>query len=442
MSKRFSPRVYYVLAAALVGLCGTILILVTQASTPTVSIEAENGNAANGAVSLNDSSASGGSAIQFAPAHNLLVPTSGALLGVSSSATTASGIGGLEADMNRRFDVDVNFWSFPTSGTASNISAATLADDAANGRVPMVTWQPQLSGSSADIMPDITAGVYDTYLQNVAQQLRAYGKPVLLRFAHEMNGNWYSWSGCQNGCGPAGAAAYVEAWRHVYTVFKQASASNVLWVWCTSASDVPSGVSGHHWTDYYPGDSYVDWVSYDHYISPGKYTATGTSGALKTSDVTATWQSSQATRLLDDMRQSGATMYSDYNLVNGTRSRKPIFIAETMNGPDLDDAINQLILNGQLDVSSYDKTQFFGNIISDLQAFPGIKGVAFFDHYTNGSGNAHDYCLNEQDCHPQKWNGNTLPTPNAGSSPANYNAFLAMAKNCYLDSHKRQTACP
>jgi mannan endo-1,4-beta-mannosidase len=39
----------------------------------------------------------------------------------------------------------------------------------------------------------IADGAYDGYLQSYAEQLRAFGHPVIIGFGHEMNGNWYSW---------------------------------------------------------------------------------------------------------------------------------------------------------------------------------------------------------------------------------------------------------
>ena len=43
----------------------------------------------------------------------------------------------------------------------------------------------------------IASGQYDGYLSAYAEAVRAYRRPVILSFGHEMNGNWYSW-GYQN----------------------------------------------------------------------------------------------------------------------------------------------------------------------------------------------------------------------------------------------------
>ena len=62
----------------------------------------------------------------------------------------------------------------------------------------------------------------DTYLRTYALAVRAYGKPVILSFGHEMNGTWYSW-----GAGHVSPKDFVAAWRHVVDVFRAEGALNV-----------------------------------------------------------------------------------------------------------------------------------------------------------------------------------------------------------------------
>ena len=58
----------------------------------------------------------------------------------------------------------------------------------------------------------------------------------------------YSW-GPQNNS----AEDFILAWRHVVDYFKNAGANNVIWIWS------PHPAYGYY-TEYYPGDDYVDWV--------------------------------------------------------------------------------------------------------------------------------------------------------------------------------------
>lgn len=101
----------------------------------------------------------------------------------------------------------------------------------------------------------IASGRYDAYLRAYAGQLRAFGHPVIIGFAHEMNGNWPSW-----GVGHVPAPTWVAAWRRVVTVIRAAGASQVTWMWTISHSgNAPI-------QRYWPGPSYVTWVGIDGYF--------------------------------------------------------------------------------------------------------------------------------------------------------------------------------
>ena len=132
----------------------------------------------------------------------------------------------------------------------------------ARGAVPLLTWEPWAWGGGVNQpaygLDRIAAGDFDAKLREWGQALASWGKPVLLRFAHEMNGNWYPWAEGVNGNAPGD---YVPAWRHVHDVVAATGAVNVQWVW---SPNVPYFGS----TDLaglYPGASYVDVVALDGY---------------------------------------------------------------------------------------------------------------------------------------------------------------------------------
>lgn len=134
-------------------------------------------------------------------------------------------------------------------------------------------------------------GSQDRHLRASAKNLARYGRPIFLRWAWEMNGDWYDWGGPRNGRDPQ---AFVRAWRHVHDIFVQAGATNVGWVWGPNWQSRP----GEPWNDlrhYYPGDEYVDWVGVSGYTD--------------------------ATRLTPDVLYED--IYQEY------ADRKPIMIAET-----------------------------------------------------------------------------------------------------------------
>lgn len=132
----------------------------------------------------------------------------------------------------------------------------------ARGAVPLVTWEPWAWGGGvsqpAYALDRITAGDFDARIQQWGRALAAWGSPVQLRFAHEMNGDWYPWAEGVNGNQPGD---YVLAWRHVHDVLAATGASNVSWVW---SPNVPYWGS----TDLaglFPGSGYVDIVGLDGY---------------------------------------------------------------------------------------------------------------------------------------------------------------------------------
>ena len=72
----------------------------------------------------------------------------------------------------------------------------------------------------------IASGKYDAYLSGYAAAVSAYRHPVILSFGHEMNGSWFSW-----GYRHASPAAFVAAWRHIVTLFRELRVRNVTWLW-------------------------------------------------------------------------------------------------------------------------------------------------------------------------------------------------------------------
>ena len=116
---------------------------------------------------------------------------------------------------------------------------------------PLIQWQP--SGIS---LASIAAGRYDEYLRMFANEVRHFGGPVIIGFAHEMNGTWYSWSRAHTR-----AAVWVAAWRHVVTVFRRQHAGNVTWLWTISHTTNVAMLRS-----YWPGPSYVNWIGIDGYF--------------------------------------------------------------------------------------------------------------------------------------------------------------------------------
>jgi beta-mannanase len=63
------------------------------------------------------------------------------------------------------------------------------------------------------------------------------------------------------------ASNFVRAWRRVVDIFKAEGVTNVSWVWNMNTFPPAPADWGidDDLGDYYPGDRYVDWISFDHY---------------------------------------------------------------------------------------------------------------------------------------------------------------------------------
>jgi hypothetical protein len=135
---------------------------------------------------------------------------------------------------------------------------AQLARIWRRGAVPMITWEPWSDSDRGVPLSAIAAGSYDTYIRQAAAAALAWRRPILVRFAAEMNGTWYPWGRGKRGNSPD---LYKRTWRHVVGIFQALHADNVQWVWAPNENR-----SGRFpFAQYYPGDSWVQWVGLDGY---------------------------------------------------------------------------------------------------------------------------------------------------------------------------------
>lgn len=151
-----------------------------------------------------------------------------------------------------------------------NFAAAQVRTAYQQGALPLVRWEP-LNAS----LGDIAAGKYDAYITRFGTAVRTLNLPIAMTFAHEMNGNWYSW-----GYRKVTPAVYVAAWRHVHDLFQSVDARNVIWTW---APNVINPVPQVKLKPLYPGDKYVNWIGIDgYYTHRGAHTYDGLFGPTKT----------------------------------------------------------------------------------------------------------------------------------------------------------------
>ena len=170
----------------------------------------------------------------------------------------------------------------------------------------------------------VPKGWQDWVIRAAARQLAKYGMPMLLRWAWEMNGDWFEWDGSHNGKDPS---AYASAFRRIHRIFREQGAGNVAFVWSPNWNSGPDE-SWNRMERYYPGDAYVDWV--------------GVSG-------------------YDFYAESPGTLFR--HVVSAYGKKKPIILTET----------------AAIDHGGDSKAQWIGALSSYVRKTPAIGAVVWFD---------------------------------------------------------------
>ncbi|MDB5203091.1 MAG: cellulose synthase [Ferruginibacter sp.] len=123
-----------------------------------------------------------------------------------------------------------------------------------SGAIPLLTWEPwptsfqSKDNSQNNILKEIRAGRYDSFLVSFCRQLQLSDRPLFLRFAHEPGNPAYPWTSNDEHAG----TDYIAAWRYVHDFFAKEQLFNITWIfnpWKAEDTD-----------RYYPGDDYVDWL--------------------------------------------------------------------------------------------------------------------------------------------------------------------------------------
>jgi beta-mannanase len=240
---------------------------------------------------------------------------------------------------------------------------------AAGARV-MVTWEPLQDGAGS-AQPDFTyarilAGAQDACIATFAQQIKDFGAPVLIRMAHEMNGNSNNWTGIANGNNPPG---YVDMYRKVVDMFRAAGATNARFVWSpdhASPPEVPAPAS--EIKNYFPGTGYVDFI--------------GVSGYNWGNDPLRGGGWVTATQIFDNF----------FNMILRAFPGKPVLITEIGSVPGY---------------ASFVRSDWYADTFNYLAARKDVKGIVWFNDFAFASTDQADFRIT---------NTPGLPTVNAAET--------------------------
>ncbi len=143
-----------------------------------------------------------------------------------------------------------------------------------HGSWPLVFWSPwdkpyeQNRGPDRFSLTEIINGKWDSYIDQWAEAARKFGKPMLVVFGNEMNGDWFPWSGAYYGGEEKvsenpprwkGPETYKTAYRHVVDRVRAKGATNIKWMFHTNNYSYPLN-TWNFAPAYYPGADYVDWL--------------------------------------------------------------------------------------------------------------------------------------------------------------------------------------
>jgi len=149
-------------------------------------------------------------------------------------------------------------WSYLTtqSTLASWLSTWSGTSDQMVICVPMVALNG--SGRPENTLAQGAAGDENANFVAIAKNLVALGfGNAILRPGWEFDGNWYPWA-VQSNTDAANFAAY---WQNIVTTMRSVPGADFKFLWS------PAGFQSLSWNinDAYPGNAYVDYVSFDVY---------------------------------------------------------------------------------------------------------------------------------------------------------------------------------
>lgn len=142
---------------------------------------------------------------------------------------------------------------FPTDGDCCDGSSIWAMEN----RPTPETWNELVTdGTPLNNAWKVGADKIARYLK----QLQNKNIPVLWRPYHEMNGVWFWW------CNQKGEQGFKRLWIMMYKYFTEVhQLNNLIWVWNTNAPrDIPND-EAFAYSDFFPGDEYVDILAADVY---------------------------------------------------------------------------------------------------------------------------------------------------------------------------------
>lgn len=159
------------------------------------------------------------------------------------------------------------YLQWPASLNRFESISSSLDAIASKGAIPCMTWEPMSTVNGIEVTipyERILNGEYDRYLTHMANEIKKWNHPLIIRFAQEINLDRYHWGGTLEQFNFESPNRYIQMFRYVVNLFKQHHVDQVLWAFCPNVDSVPN----QPWntpSHYYPGNEYIDILGMDGY---------------------------------------------------------------------------------------------------------------------------------------------------------------------------------
>ena len=176
-------------------------------------------------------------------------------LGIYDGAENASGVDALGGAIGRQLSYAMDYLN-GTSWATMVSSAAKEARSWSRSRYAVTFSIPMLPDSGSTLAGG-AAGSYDSSFKGIARGLVAnHQANSIVRIGWEFNAGWFSWSAKS-----ADSSRFVAFWHQIVDTMRSVPGAAFKFEWCPNLGDEGVG----NLANYYPGNSYVDYVAADVY---------------------------------------------------------------------------------------------------------------------------------------------------------------------------------
>lgn len=159
------------------------------------------------------------------------------------------GLRDLETSVGREFDLVYRFYDWDAT-----IPDAYQMRAAEEGRMLRINITArEYTSNTFTPWSDIADGTADAQIRQHARSIKNVPQPVYLSFQQEPEPFVGTYGTVED---------FAGAWRRIHYIFEQEGVTNVVWTWNVTGS---SSRFGMYLDGLYPGDRWVDWVSWDPY---------------------------------------------------------------------------------------------------------------------------------------------------------------------------------